>query len=45
MKLKNANAAETLLQCLKDNRMKASPGKDHLLIDNNKDFTVFCLYF
>ena len=30
------NAAETLLQWFKDNRLKANPGKYHLLINNTK---------
>ena len=31
------NAAETLLQWFKDNRMKANPDKYHLLINNTKE--------
>ena len=34
--MKLENAAETLLQCFKDNRMKANFGKCHLLINNNE---------
>ena len=34
--IKLENAAETLLQWLKDNRMKANPDKYHLLINNTK---------
>ena len=35
--IKLENAAETLLQWLKDNRMKANPDKCHLLINNTKE--------
>ena len=35
--IKLENAAETLLQLFKDNRMKANPDKYHLLIINTKD--------
>ena len=35
--IKLKNAAETLLQWFKDNRMKANPDKDHLLINNTKE--------
>ena len=35
--IKLENAAETLLQWFKDNRMKANPGKNHLLINNTKE--------
>ena len=35
--IKLENAAETLLQWFKDNRMKANPGKYHLLINNTKE--------
>ena len=31
------NAAETLLQCFKDDRMKATPDKYNLLMNNNKE--------
>ena len=34
---KLGNAAETLLQWFKDNRMKANPDKHHLLINNTKE--------
>ena len=34
--IKLENAAETLLQWFKDNRMKANPDKYHLLINNTK---------
>ena len=35
--IKLENAAETLLQWFKDNRMKANPDKYHLLINNTKE--------
>ena len=35
--MKLENAAETLLQWFKDNRMKANPDKYHLLINNTKE--------
>ena len=35
--IKLENAAETLLQWLKDNRMKTNPDKNHLLINNTKE--------
>ena len=35
--IKLENAAETLLQWFKDNRMKADPHKFHLLINNTKE--------
>ena len=35
--IKLENAAETLLQWFKDNRMKANPDKYHLLISNTKE--------
>ena len=35
--IKLENAAQTLLQWLKDNRMKANPDKYHLLINNTKE--------
>ena len=35
--IKLENAAETLLQCFKDNRMKANPDKNHLLINNTRE--------
>ena len=35
--IKFENAAETLLQWFKDNRMKANPDKCHLLINNTKE--------
>ena len=35
--IKLENAAETLLQLFKDNRMKANPDKYHLLINNTKE--------
>ena len=35
--IKLENAAETLLQWFKNNRMKANPDKYHLLIDNTKE--------
>ena len=35
--IKLENAAETLLQWFKDNRMKANPDKCHLLINNTKE--------
>ena len=35
--IKLENAAETLLQWFKDNRMKANPVKCHLLINNTKE--------
>ena len=39
--IKLENAAETLLQWFKDNRMKANPDKYHLLINNtNKSFQI-----
>ena len=34
--IKLQNAAETVLQWFKDNRMKANPDKYHLLINNTK---------
>ena len=34
--IKLESAAETLLQWFKDNKMKANPGKYHLLINNTK---------
>ena len=35
--IKLENAAETLLQWIKDNRMKAKPDNYHLLINNTKE--------
>ena len=35
--IKLDNAAETLLQWFKDNRMKVNPDKYHLLINNTKE--------
>ena len=35
--IKLENAVETLLQWLKDNRMKTNPDKNHLLINNTKE--------
>ena len=35
--IKLENVAETLLQWFKDKRVKANPGKYHLLINNNKE--------
>ena len=35
--IKLENAAETLLQWFKDNRMKVNPDKYHLLINNTKE--------
>ena len=35
--IKSGIASETLLQWLKDNRMKVNPGKYHLLINNTKE--------
>ena len=35
--IKLENATETLLQWLKDNRMKTNPDKYHLLINNTKE--------
>ena len=35
--IKLENAAETLLQWFKDNRMKANPDMYHLLINNTKE--------
>ena len=35
--IKLEKAAKTLLQWFKDNRMKASPDKYHLLINNTKE--------
>ena len=35
--IKLENTAETLLQWLKDNRMKANHDKHHLLINNTKE--------
>ena len=35
--IKFENAAETLFQWIKDNRMKANPEKYHLVINNTKE--------
>ena len=35
--IKLESAAETLLQCFKDNRLKAKTDKHHLLINNTKE--------
>ena len=35
--IKLENAAETLFQWIKDNRMKANPEKYHLVISNTKE--------